>query len=153
MGRFTLQCQNANRTKSRLFLQYWHTPILISILTFTYSDSYGGNSPAGNALQIQRTWFNLLSYLLANSLSNVFSTPFGIFSPYWLTMNLLCRNAWCHMFLMIYFLYFFILAPSWCCALFCLAFLVHRLCGSCTGGMFHFLCCVNDIVINFVGNG
>ena len=29
-------------------------------------------------------------------------------------------------------------ALSWCWALFCLTFLVHTLCGSCTGGMCHF---------------
>ena len=30
---------------------------------------------------------------------------------------------------------------------FCLAFLVHMLCGSCTGGMCHFLCDVNVLIV------
>ena len=38
----------------------------------------------------------------------------------------------------------------WCCALFCLAFLVHMLCGYCMGWMCHFSCGVNVIVTNFV---
>ena len=40
---------------------------------------------------------------------------------------------------------------SWWCALFCLAFLLHMLCGSCTGGIVHFSCGVNVNVTNFVG--
>ena len=41
--------------------------------------------------------------------------------------------------------------PSWCCALFCLAFLVHIICSYCTGWICHLTCGVNVIVTNFVG--
>ena len=44
-----------------------------------------------------------------------------------------------------------LLAPSWCCALFCLVFHVHMLFGCHTGGICSFSCGVNVIVINFVG--
>ena len=36
----------------------------------------------------------------------------------------------------LWLVYIFIHNPSWCCALFCLAFLVHIICGYCTGGTF-----------------
>ena len=81
--------------------------------------------------------------------------PFWHFSPYWLSMKVLCQSTWCHMLVMHLFLLFIfpcgvfpcpslswhgmvihfareLLAPSWCCALFCLTFLVHMLCRSCT---------------------
>ena len=93
-----------------------------------------------------------------------FAVSFGHFSPYWPSMKVLCRNAWWHIFvgnIFDFFLLFFnvvipclslfwyglvihfereLLAPSWCCASFCLSFLVHLFGGYCIWGM----CCLSS---------
>ena len=93
--------------------------------------------------------------------------PILAFQPYWLGVKVLCQSAWCHTCIFvgdIFYIYLIIfqcgvfqclslslhrmvlhfaqklLASSWCCTSFCLAFLVHMLCGSCTVGMCHFSC-------------
>ena len=53
---------------------------------------------------------------------------------------------------LILYLLLMLLAPSWCCASFCLTFLVCMFCGSCTRGMCHFSCGVNFVIVtNFDG--
>ena len=47
-----------------------------------------------------------------------------------------------------------LLAPSWCCDLFCLTFPVQMLCGSCMGGKCCLACGVKGFsVTNFVEKG
>ena len=84
------------------------------------------------------------------------------FRPLLASMKIVCQNAWCHIFdgdTFYFNLFIFqcdvfpclssswqglvihfapeLLTPSWCCALFCLSFLVHMFGGSCTGEMCH----------------
>ena len=97
--------------------------------------------------------------------------PFWHFGPYWLSMKGLCWYVWCHIFagdafFVFAFLYFNVmcfsclslswygmvihfarelLAPSWCCALFRLSFLVHMFGGSCIGRMCHLSCGIHVV--------
>ena len=83
-------------------------------------------------------------------------------------------NAWCHIFggdTFSFYLFIFqcgvfmsvivlarvgyplrtgVVGPFLMLCLFCVTFLVHMLCGSCTGGMCHFLFGVNVIATNLV---
>ena len=153
--------------------------IVTSIMTFTYSDILqvtGGTSAAGNAHQIWSTWFHLPSFWLADSLCNVFSAPFGISAPIGLVWKFSVGMHGVTYLVVIHLVFTFfifqcsvfmsvivlarvgyplrtgVVGPFLMLCLFCVMFLVHMLCGSCTGRKRCFACGVNVfIVTNFVG--
>ena len=132
-------------------IQYCTNSSLTSIMTFTYLDickwrvalvrqDMLTRSGAPDIICLPFGWW--IHFALS------FLPPFWHFSPYWLGMEVLCRNAWCHIFggdTFSFYLFIFqcgvfsclssswhglvihfareLLAPSWCCACFVSCFL------------------------------
>ena len=141
--------QTSNVIKCPLWLQYWETSILTSIVAYTrtYSD-------------ICKWWVALVRQeeptrsrppLFICSLYGwqihfaMFFYPFCYFSPYWLSMKVLYWSEWCHIlvgdkchFAFFYFnvvsfhvcwlswhgIFYFawVYSKSWCCVVFCFTF-------------------------------
>ena len=60
------------------------------IYLFRHLQVTGGTSAAGNAHQIRSTWFHLPFFLVGGFTSQCLFGPFWHFSPYWLSMKVLC---------------------------------------------------------------
>ena len=78
-------------------VQYCENSTVTLIVTFTYSDIFKLRVAVVRQEMLTKSGASDTIYLRLGWQIHLFC-PFWYFSPCWLGMNVLCRNALCHMF-------------------------------------------------------